>query len=291
MKLIKSRIVSNKRLNQDSWQMIFEATPIALAAKPGQFINVKLDKVKFPLFRRPLSIFRCVKLAEKVLGLEVIYKVVGLGTKIMTDLRPGDELDIIGPLGHGFECKPDNKNIVLLAGGIGAAALFMLGEEISPKAKDSDLNLHILLGATTKEELLLEAEFKTLAGKVAIATDNGAYGYHGLVTDMLQDRLCSGEISPDCTIYACGPEPMLKALAPLCKQYGITAQVSIERHMMCGIGACLSCVCKVDKKIVPLRREAQSSSHVQFTAEEEYGYALVCQEGPVFYLDEVILDE
>lgn len=290
MEQIKSRIISNKCLNKDNWHMVVEGTPIACKARPGQFINIKLANSKYPLFRRPFTIFRCVKLDKNTQGIEVVYRLVGAGTTAMADLRPGDYLDVIGPLGHGFEWQSDKKNIVLIGGGIGSAALFMLGEEISRRADDDRLNLTILLGAKTREDLLLESEFKTLTGKVSIATDDGTYGFHGVVTNMLENNIKSGGMALDCTVYACGPEPMLKALAPLCAMYGMEAQVSIERHMMCGIGVCLACVCRVDKNNVLKRRDV-GSSFFQFTPGDEYGHALVCKEGPVFYLDEVLLDE
>jgi dihydroorotate dehydrogenase electron transfer subunit len=107
---------------------------------------------------------------------------------------------------------------------------------------------------------------------------------------MLKNSIDSGEISVDCVIYACGPELMLKALLPICKQYGIPAQVSMQRHMGCGIGACLSCVCKVNKASMLKYRDVKSSP-IQFSPEAEFGYALVCKDGPVFNIEEVLFDE
>jgi len=287
---IKSSVLLNERLTQNCWHMVLEATLIASEAKPGQFINVKIGKTNDPLFRRPFNIFKCVNLNGSALGIEIVYGLVGRGTRVMADLRHGDELDIIGPLGHGFEWSLDKKVHVLLGGGIGSAALFMLGEQISKVVEEYGVELNILLGAKTREELVLEREFKRLNGRVLVSTDDGTYGYHGFVTEMLTDNINSGKISPQCKIYGCGPKPMLKALALICLQYGIPAQVSVERHMMCGIGACLSCVCKVNKN-TPLRLRDPKSSQIQFIPEEKFGYALVCKDGPVFYMDELIFDE
>ena len=286
----RSSIVSNERLTEDYWRITLEASWIASEVKPGQFINVKIGETNDPLLRRPFSVFRRVKLNTGALGIEAVYKVVGRGTRLMSNLGRGDELDIIGPLGRGFEWYRDKRSHVLLAGGIGSAGLFMLGEEISKAVKEYGLELYILLGAETKKTLVLEKEFAALNGKVLVSTEDGSYGYKGLVTEMLRDAIDRGDISPDCAIYACGPEPMLKALALICQQYHIPAQVSIERHMMCGIGACLACVCKVDKNSVLKHRDLKSS-HIQFIPEEEFGYALVCKDGPVFNIDEVIFDE
>lgn len=286
---IKSRVVSNERLTGDYWRITLDASRIAPEVKPGQFINVKIGD-NDPLLRRPFSVFRRVKLDSGVLGIEVVYKVVGRGTRLMTNLGQGYELDIIGPLGHGFEWYPDKKVHVLLAGGTGSASLFMLGQEISESVPEYGLELYILLGAKTKRTLILEKEFDALDGTVMFSTDDGTYGFKGVITEMLKDAIDGGKIPSDCAIYACGPEPMLKALATICQQYHITAQVSIERHMLCGIGACFVCVCKVDKNGVLKYRDLKSS-HIQLSPEEEFGYALVCKDGPVFNIEEVIFDE
>lgn len=287
---LKSCVVSNEQLTENCWLVTLEAPQIASEIKPGQFINVKIGKTYDPLFRRPLSVFKRVRKGQRYYGVEVVYKVVGKGTRLMTDLEPGDEVDVIGPLGHGFEWLRDKKVHILLAGGIGSPALFLLGEEISQAASKYSLELNILLGAETKKALVLEKEFGTLKGKVRVSTDDGTYGYHGFVTAMLKDAFGKGEIPSDCAIYACGPEPMLKALVPISKQYNIPIQISMERHMACGIGTCLSCVCKVGRDGVEKYRDLPSS-HIQFSPEHEFGYALVCKDGPVFNIEEVIFDE
>ena len=285
---VTSSLVINERITPDCWRIILDAQQIGSEIKPGQFIMLKITETNDPLFRRPFSVFRKVLLTHG-LGIEVVYKVVGRGTQLMTHLNRGDKLDIIGPLGHGFERHRDRKTHVLVGGGTGLACLFMLGEEISKAAKESGLELILLLGAETEKSLILEKEFRALSGKVMVSTDDGTYGYHGFVTEMLKAALDEGKISSDCAIYASGPEPMLKALALICQQYRIPAQVSMERHMMCGIGGCFVCVCKVDQKNVLKHRDLESS-HIQFSP-EQWGYALVCKDGPVFNIDEVLFDE
>jgi len=286
---MKSNLILNEKLTEDCWRLRIEASKVASKVKPGQFIMLRISETNDPLSRRPFSVFRRVKDNQKFAGIEIIYKIVGRGTRLMKDLKKGDQLDIIGPLGHGFELVRDRRIHILVAGGTGSACLFMLAEKISKAAGKNGHELNILLGAETKESILLEKEFKKLNGKVMASTDDGTYGYHGLVTDMLKDALDSKRISSNCAIYASGPEPMLKALVPICRQYGIPTQVSIERHMMCGIGGCFVCVCKVDKKGVLKYRDLESS-HIQFSP-DEWGYALVCKDGPVFRIDEVVFDE
>jgi len=287
---IKAHVLSNEQLAEGFWCIRLEAPQIASEIKPGQFINVKVTESNDPLFRRPFGVFRRVNLNEDEFGIEVVYEVVGKGTRLMTSLREGDELDVIGPLGHGFEWECDKKVHILVGGGVGSPTLFMLGEEISEVVVEHKLELIVLLDARTKKHLILEQEFRTLNAKVLVATHDGTHGYHGYVTEMLKDYIDKGEISSDCVIYACGPELMFKALTPICRQYRIPAQVCMERRMGCGIGACLSCACKVDKNGV-LKYRDLGCSHIQFSPEEDFGYALVCQDGPVFNIDEVILDE
>lgn len=285
-----SGVVLNERLTQDCWRMILEAPRIASDIKPGQFINIKIGRTNDPFLRRPFSVFRVANGDKDAAGIEIVYKVVGRGTRLMTHLNRGDELDIIGPLGHGFEWYRDKRVHILLGGGTGSTCLFMLGEEISKAARQNGFELNILLGALNKQDLLLEKEFSTLAANVLVSTDDGSYGYHGSITEMLKHAIDLKRISSDCAIYASGPEPMLKALVPICNEYGISAQVSIERHMMCGLGACLVCVCKVNKKGV-LRYRNIESSHIQLIPEEEFGYGLVCKDGPVFHIEEIMFDE
>jgi len=286
----ESKIILNEKLKGNSWHMVIETSQISLKAKPGQFIMVRITENNDPLFRRPFSIFKQFKIGQNSWGLEIVYKIVGRGTKLMSKLRSGDKLDIIGPLGHGFEWDKDKKTHILIGGGTGIVSLFMLGEEISKESKKSDINLNIFIGANNKDSVILEEEFNKLNARVRVSTDDGSYGYHGLVTDMLVDTFEKGEISTNCTIYGSGPEPMLKKLAHICKKYNIEGQVSIERHMMCGFGACLSCVCKIDPLRISKKRDL-NSSYIHIVPGNNFGYALVCKDGPVFNIEEVIFDD
>ncbi|MBW1799235.1 MAG: dihydroorotate dehydrogenase electron transfer subunit [Deltaproteobacteria bacterium] len=284
---IESKIISNEQIGPAYWKMTLEAPQIASEAMPGQFVHARIDGT---LLRRPFSIFRCVNSGPDSGTVEMVYRVVGRGTRLMTTLRPEEMLDIIGPLGHGFHWESTSKTHVLVAGGTGSAGLFMLGEEISRAAGKSGCELFIFLGAVTKAHLILEKAFKTLDGKVMISTDDGSYGHKGLVTEALAHAIQEENIPADCVIYASGPQPMLKSLAVLCQRYHIDAQVSLEKRMLCGIGACAACVCRVDKDGVLKHRNIDHSG-IQFDMQEAYGYGLVCKDGPVFHIEEVVFDE
>lgn len=247
----KNKIIQNKKFKGSYWHCVFEASLIAKSAKPGQFLNIKLSDGLRPFLRRPFSI-------HDISGnkLEILYEVLGEGTKILSGKKKGECLDIIGPLGNGFDYRKTRKHCkqvaLLVAGGIGVAPLLYLAKKI--KVTD----LIVLIGAQTKSQVLCEKEFKDLGCDVRIATDDGSVGFGGRVTELLKSLLPKISNS-SAVIYACGPKPMLKALADISSKSNIPAQLSMEEHMSCGIGACLGCVVKTKK-----------------------GLERVCKEGPVF---------
>src|SRR5512146_3232444 len=178
---VTSKIVSNKRMTGNCWRVVLDAPQISSEVKPGQFIHIKMGGEGGPLFRRPFSVFRRVPLKGDSLGIEIVYRVIGTGTRVMTGFRRGDTLDILGPLGHGFELGRGKSVQVVVAGGTGAACLFLLSEEISR----AGLSLKVLLGADTKSSVLLKKEYAALNGEVMVSTDDGTLGFHGFVTQML----------------------------------------------------------------------------------------------------------
>jgi dihydroorotate dehydrogenase electron transfer subunit len=245
--------------------MTLRAPEIAKSAKPCQFIMVRCVNSCQPFLRRPFSIH-----SVKGSNIEILYEVIGEGTKVLLQKKTCEYLDIIGPLGNGFDLRKEKP--ILVAGGIGVAPLLFLAERLKVKGQ----GCKVLIGARTKKEILCEKEFKALGYNVRIATDDGSKGYKGFVTDLLYGVIakCRGNpcgcpfragASPAPTIYACGPQPMLKEVAAIAKRFNISAQVSLETHMACGIGACLGCV-----------------------VETKDGYKLVCKEGPVFNAREII---
>ncbi|HPL82655.1 MAG TPA: dihydroorotate dehydrogenase electron transfer subunit [Candidatus Omnitrophota bacterium] len=248
---INSRIINNKRFKGHYWHCIFEAPLIAKIAIPGQFIDIKLSRNLEPFLRRPFSIHNIS--GNKV---EILYEVLGIGTKILSAGKKGEYLDIIGPLGNGFtyqnQANSPAQKTIIVAGGIGAAPLLYLSRKIKAE------NKIVLIGARTKEQVLCEKEFKESGCFVKIATDDGSAGFKGRVSGLLK-LVLKREDSKSTVIYACGPKPMLKAVAEIAGDKNIPAQVSMEEHMSCGIGACLGCVVKTKK-----------------------GLERVCKEGPVF---------
>ncbi len=252
---LKAKILSQARINKSCWHCEISALPIAKIALPGQFVNIRVSDTDEPLLRRPISI-------HGVSGskIKILYEVVGRATEILAQKRVGEYLDIIGPLGHGFDLgkqKTENRRQILVAGGMGVAPLVFLAE------KFAKLKTVVLIGARSKEELLCVKDFKKLGCDVRIATDDGSSGFKGRVSGLLEHLLTTNDQRPT-TIYACGPKPMLKPVADISRERKITSQLSLEEHMACGIGACLGCVVQTKE-----------------------GFKRVCQEGPVFCSEEL----
>ncbi|PIP18725.1 MAG: dihydroorotate dehydrogenase electron transfer subunit [Candidatus Omnitrophica bacterium CG08_land_8_20_14_0_20_41_16] len=265
---LKAKIIYNKKFKGDYWHCIIDAPLIAKKSIPGQFVNIKLSDTLEPFLRRPFSIHRIGSPAKGNFlpkTIEILYKIIGQGTEILSGRKKGEYLDIIGPLGNGFDYtrthEHTNTRTILVAGGMGVAPLVFLSEKIKAKAKVA------LIGARTKAQVLCEKEFKNSGCDVKIATDDGSAGFKGKVTELLRQVLLTNSRTHELTnyIYACGPKPMLKAVAGIAKKYRVSAQISLEEHMACGIGACLGCVVKT-----------------------KTGYKRACKDGPVFEAQDII---
>ncbi len=200
--------------------------------------------------------------------MELLYEVVGQATEILSHRKPGEHLDVIGPLGNGFNLTPNTYNLtpILVAGGMGVAPLLFLAEKlVKSQVTSHKPQAVVLIGSKTKDQIICEKEFKDLGYDVKIATDDGSRGFKGKVTDLLRSFLRTTNDERRTTIYACGPKPMLKEINRVSKKYNIPAQVSLEEHMACGIGVCLGCVVNTKE-----------------------GFKRVCKEGPVFSGNEII---
>jgi len=268
---IKVKILSRKEVAPDIYLMKLKAPEIVQDALPGQFIHIKCSKGNYPLLRRPLSIHRIVKEEGEIY---ILFQVVGEGTKLLTQKEVGDNLDILGPIGNGFNIYPESKKIIIIGGGIGVAPLLALCEESIRKGKE----VRVLIGALNKELVIGEENFRKLGAKVDVATDDGSYKYKGLVTDLLEGSIREGWLADQ--IFACGPKLMLKKINEIALEVNINCQVSLEERMGCGIGACLGCVCKIKAK-------EKNNNQNQI----KYIYKRVCVDGPIFEGSEVVWDD
>ena len=267
MKKIIAKIIENKKVAPRYYRMRIESAYLGRKAKPGQFIEVRCSDENEPLLRRPLGVHRIAKG-----GIEILYEVVGKGTELLAQKKRGESLDVIGSLGNGFDVrgqmsevrsqKPEVRSQILVAGGVGVAPLFSLAEELVHGNRKKPI---VIIGAKTKSQILCEAEFKKLGCKVVVSTDDGSRGKRGFVTDALKTFLLTTNNQELRTIYACGPTPMLKAVADIARTRHIPCQVSLEERMACGVGVCLGC---------PVKIKGQ-------------GYKMVCKDGPVFDAKEI----
>lgn len=240
MKTSKYQIQSNRQLTRDIYEMKLQGDTSQITA-PGQFVNIKLEGL---YLRRPISICDW----EPDL-LTIIYKVVGTGTEKMAEMKPGEELDILGPLGNGYDLdKIEKTSPVLAGGGVGIPPMYGLAKALLKRG----IKPQVILGFNTKEELFYEQAFRTLGADVKVTTADGSYGIKGFVTDAME--------SPD-YVCACGPEPMLKAVYDRTKD----GQFSFEARMACGFGGCMGCSCQT-----------------------KYGSKRICKEGPVLEKEEIL---
>jgi len=252
---VLSQIVSNRRITDDTWLMALRSPEIARAARPGQFVMIRVSPGLDPLLRRPFSI--CGVREDFC---QVLYRVVGKGTNLMTELREEEKLWVLGPLGKGFAEPQGNRRRLLVGGGIGMAPLVFLSQFHGEK------ELAFMTGFRSAKDIILP---QTISGKdtgLLIATDDGSQGHHGPVTDLLNDVLREkrGEVA----VFACGPKPMLRRVAETTIPLKIPCQVSLEANMACGLGLCQGCA-------------------VQASAGSDRSYLYVCKEGPVFDAEEI----
>ncbi len=248
----KGIIRLHEKVGPDVWRMQIELPLTAKDAKPGQFIHVKVgDSSK--LLRRPISIAG----AEAGKGLvEIIYRIVGEGTELLSRMKVGDRLDSLGPLGTHFSMNAGH--IVGVGGGVGIAPILFMARRAEAK------QMTIVIGGRNKEEVFWKDFFPKNVKQLIVTTDDGSYGIKGFSVSVLPELFAKEKVDECCI---CGPEIMMRKAAEMAADAGIYCEVSMERRMGCGTGTCLACVC--DKA--------------------NGGHYKVCLDGPVFDAKEVVL--
>lgn len=251
------------------FRMVLKAPGIASEAVPGQFVHV-LPPSSELMLRRPFSILS-TNIEEG--NITILFRIIGDGTRLISETVPGDEVDIIGPLGNGFTIDTE-KPALLIGGGIGIPPLvylaeMMIGRKFDPDP-DSEKSITVFLGAKDLKTLVCYDDFHAMGIDPVLATEDGSAGMHGLVTDAMDQAAM--RLSPETIVYACGPIPMLKATAKWSSDHLFECWVSLENKLGCGIGACLGCS-------VPVRDNAGNVS-----------YERVCCDGPAFDAEKVAFD-
>lgn len=237
-------IVGNEALTDSVYKMVLVGDTSHITC-PGQFVNIALSGL---YLRRPISV--CDVEGDR---LTIIYKAVGKGTRQMSQMQEG-KLELLTGLGNGYDLTCAGESPVLLGGGVGVPPMYLLAKQLISNGK----KVRVILGFNTKAEVFYEEEFKALGCNVTVTTVDGSYGTKGFVTDVLQNIDYS-------YFYTCGPEPMLKAVYKVSKTSG---QMSFEKRMGCGFGACMGCSCKTIT-----------------------GYKRICKEGPVMRKEEILWED
>jgi len=256
-KSLQALIVSNKPVGRGYYRLVLKAPETAAAAFPGQFVMLRVSDNLDPLLARPFGI--SAVLAKT--SIEIVYRVVGRGTTLLTGMAAGSTLSLLGPLGKGFPMPGKAVTPVLVAGGSGFPPLHFLSLRAGARA-------HFFVGARNKECLPPTGVLKSLrdhTAKVHVATEDGSAGKQGMSTDILNDFLSKVEQKGSLVLYACGPHAMLAAVSRIAVEHAIPCFVSTEERMACGLGVCMGCS-------IPMKAG---------------GYKRACKEGPVFDSREV----
>lgn len=247
-------VVSKEKIADGIFDFVIQCPEMAGRAQAGQFVHIRCPGVTL---RRPISICR---IDQQAGTLRLVFEVKGEGTRRLSELQAGDLMDVMGPLGNGFDLHCGRGRAVFVGGGIGVPPMLEAAAAFGE-------NGAAVIGFRDAGRVILEKDFADLGCDTVVCTDDGSYGEKGLVTGPVRRALERGGVG---AVYACGPMVMLSALAKLCEEYGVRCQVSLEERMGCGVGACLVCACKTK------------------TEDGEENYSHVCKNGPVFDAREVV---
>ena len=272
--LFSSRIIYNHLVAPDTYRMGICCKEVGKQSQPGQFVMIRTHELFDPLLCRPFAIHRRYLSQSQEEGIEILYQVVGKGTRYLSLLSKEDRINGFGPLGRGFRIDPQKKSI-LVAGGIGVASLVGLAESLSQR----DGKNIVLVGAKSQQCLLCLDVIRTFGWVPKVSTEDGSTGHKGLVLDLLLREL-EDQDQENIIIYACGPMGMLREIAQISIESDISCQVSLESQMACGTGACLGCVI----------RGKRTASKPLFQERSEVLFLRTCTEGPVFDASEIDWD-
>jgi dihydroorotate dehydrogenase electron transfer subunit len=255
-------LVSREALPGPYALLTFEHEAVARDARPGQFVMIRAHTATEPFLRRPFSIMA----VDRERGTFTLFlKGVGPGSRALIDMRIGEEAGCLGPLGKGFEAPPPGATALLVAGGYGVAPFYMFAEELTALGRP----FHLFYGGRSAADLPLVEVLTESGYPLSLSTDDGTSGTAGRVTVPLTAHLDTGAGTR--VLYACGPDAMLHAVARVAGERGLTAQVSLDPWMGCGVGTCLGCVVRIQRPSEPRPK-----------------WRPACTEGPVFDARDVV---
>ncbi len=257
---LPTEVISNELVAENHYLLRCSCPEIAACALPGQFIHVLIPQGSGLLLRRPFTIY-----TVEDDQITMLYQLIGEGTNVLSRLKWGDSIRVLGPLGNTFEISPVPNPAIIVGGGAGIASLMLLAVALR------EVGVHALglVGSMNQARLLSVEDLKAIGVETHIATDDGSVGHHGFVTELLTHILETHELQNP-IIYACGPDGMLRTITKIALDYHIPTQLAMENRMGCALGVCLGCVCKVQMP------------------GGGFEYQRVCTEGPVFNAEDII---
>jgi dihydroorotate dehydrogenase electron transfer subunit len=250
---------------QNTFRISLKQPNISRYVHAGQFVNIKIPSSEI-LWRRPFSVHK-TNSAQNTF--DILFNAIGRGTAALSKMEIGQQLQVLGPLGKAFVYPENTKEIIIVAGGLGIAPFLLLLQDVA----DMDISKHLFYGVKTGSQACCVEEIHKLGAHLHLVTEDGSSGQKGLVTEFFEKYLLSLPATDNRMVYTCGPQPMLVEAQKLAKRFGLKGQLSVENMMACGFGVCMGCPVK-------MARPTESKT-----------YYLVCTDGPVFDLDEVILDD
>lgn len=264
---MKARILDNQEVSSRYFKMTLLCPEIVKKGKAGQFLMLRVNEKYDPLLPRAFAVHR-IK-TKHPHSLEILYQIAGRVTRLMSRIKPGEELPITGPLGNGFSIEQPKKRAVIIAGGIGVAPVYLLAEAL----KKANIQTDLFIGGKSKKDILCVNEFRSLGVKVKVSTEDGSLGKKGMASELLKDFIDKETVDSlrQISLYACGPHAMLESIAGFAENHSLPCQVSMEAKMACGMGACQGCIVKT-----------------KTSDKNGFSYQRVCKEGPVFNADEIL---
>ncbi|MFQ6097126.1 MAG: dihydroorotate dehydrogenase electron transfer subunit [Armatimonadota bacterium] len=272
MRVVQAELLSLTEVAPEHCLAVLACADVAQQARPGQAVHLRCGDTYDPLLRRPISI---ADVSDDKRTLSLLFRVVGRGTRILANTAVGSAVDVLGPLGNGYNLSGIAAfawrherpiDIVLVAGGYGVGPVHFGARHLAQHRQRDQARLHALLGAASADLLVFADELRALTDEAHITTEDGSRGRRGVVTDPLEE-LCESR-SAD-LVLCCGPTGMMRRVAEVCREHGIPCQASLEAHMGCGVGACLGCV-------IPVRGDGGIA------------YRRICRDGPVFDASTVV---
>lgn len=267
---VDGEILENRWITPVTLVMKIHAPDVAPGMLPGQFVNLETTKGLEPMLRRPMSIHRVVKHQGIASGFCILYDVIGPGTRNLSEMKPGDKISFVGPLGNTISVPETARRSVIVAGGVGVGPVKFITEALQERGMR---DITVIYGARDADHSVPVHEAMPDGCRPLLCTDDGSVGRKGFVTSWLAELIKGGRLTPGDYVFTCGPHAMFRAVRDMLREHGIGAEAATEEFMGCGFGVCFGC---------PL---------LQRQPDDTVAYKLCCVDGPMFPLDTLVFED